>query len=140
MTIRTSCVASFVRLTTQGSGEATPGDPVQFATSTPSWYIGIVFTFACFGISDLSSRNPKRSGRPGENVCSIVIVETWPKHVADGPHPSLGTEAFDSERAAGVPSAVAGIVAVVTCGFDAVAPVPGSVVSVSPAGGTKPAT
>ena len=75
-TISTSPFFSFFRLTTHGSGEAVPRHPVQFATGTLSWYIGILLIFVFFGISDLSSTNLNRSGSPGENVWPMVIVET----------------------------------------------------------------
>jgi hypothetical protein len=109
---------------------------VQLGTNIPSWNIGIFAIVMPAGTSLLSSRKTNRSGLPGEKVCPIVIVEIWPKHVADGPHPSDGPEASDSESDAGVPSCVAGTVAVVTCGLPDVAPVPGSVVRVPPEGGT----
>ena len=73
-TIWTSPFLSFLRLTTQGSGDAVPEYPVQFGTGTLSWYIGIFLIFVLCGISDLSSTKTKRSGFPGVNVWPIVIV------------------------------------------------------------------
>src|SRR6185312_3030447 len=131
-----------LRAATHGSGDATPGAPVQLGTRTPSWNTGsfsACFFVMCLGSSVELTRMAKWSGSvTGNGGASTVITEIWPTQVAPGPQASCGLVASTSASVTATPFGVDGTSAVVDCGF--VALVVDPVLTVPPAGSTYCAT